>query len=422
MRTIKLNHVTKIEGHAKLHIVIDKNNVKKAQLKIYEGSRFFEGILKNRKYNDINHIASRICGVCSVVHNLAALRAIENAFKVEISEQTNELRELLNIAGMIQSHVLHLYFLALPDYFNCENAIELASKHKEELKRALSIKKTANSIVRTIGGRDVHPIASVPGGFSRLPKQEDMHKLLKQLILSKRDAKKTVDLFASLDYPEFKRHVDYFALSGGPYFYSENIIRCEEGECFLTKDYDKHFKEYFRKSSTAEFATKEGKSYTVGAFARVLANKNLLKNSKEYIKMLEKNKCNPFYNNLAQAVEIYEGFNRAIEIIENLKLKNEALPKIKPIKSTGIGAIEAPRGMLFHKYSFDDEGICTSADITTPTTQNLADMENSIKQFTLKILNKSKDQIKLEIERLIRAYDPCISCSTHFLELKLERN
>lgn len=421
MKTIKLNHITKIEGHAKLFVKIEKNKVKKAELKIYEGSRFFEGILKNKNYNDINHIASRICGVCSVVHNLAALRAIENAFKIKISEQTNQLRELLNIAGIIQSHVLHLYFLALPDYLGYKNAIELASDYKNELKRALNIKKAANSVVRIIGGRDVHPIASIPGGFSRLPKQEDMKKLLKQIILYKRDAKKTIELFSSLKYPEFERETSYFALSGGPYFYSEQLVKCDKGVCFLTKDYENHFEEYLRKGSTAEFATKEGKNYTVGALARVLANKALLKNSKEYVEIIEKNKNNPFYNNLAQAIEVYEGFNRMVEILENLKLKDEKLPDVKPVKSTGIGAIEAPRGILFHKYSFDSEGNCTSANITTPTTQNLADIEFSIKQFIPKIINKPNEKIRLEIEKLIRAYDPCISCSTHFLELKLER-
>ena len=425
MKTINLNHITKIEGHAKLHVKIEKNRVEKVKLSTFEGSRFFEGILKGKKYNDISHISSRICGICSVVHSVTALKAIENAFKIKVSEQTNLLRELLLIGGTIQSHVLHLYFLVLPDYLGYENAIKMAAKHKNYLKCALKIKQAGNKVVRVMAGRDIHPIAAVPGGFSRIPKQEDLNELLKQLRDAKKDAQETVKLFKSLKCPKFEKKTEYFSLFGEKPFYSDKIIKCVGHRCLPTNDYQTHFKEYLKHGSTSEFVVKSGKSYTVGALARVLDNRYFLsKRSQQYTKFIEKQLFNPFMNNLAQAIEIYEGIVRCIDILECNKFKQEPRPKIKPRKATGIGASEAPRGMLFHTYKFDINGCCTFADITTPTSQNLQTMEEAIKEYIDLMLNKKtpKDKIKHEIQKLIRAYDPCMSCSTHFLELKWEES
>ncbi len=419
MKSIKIDHITKIEGHAKLHLKIDNFQVKKVDLSIYEGSRFFEGILKNKNYDDISHISSRICGVCSVVHSLTSLKAIENAFKLQTSEQTNQLRELLNISGIIQSHVLHLYFLALPDYLGYKNAMELAVKRKKEIKTALKLKQLGNQIVDIVGGRDVHPIAATVGGFSRLPSKENLNLILKNLKESLKPAEETLDLFYSLKAPKYQKESNYFALSGNNYFYSDKLISCIGKGCILARDYDHYFKVFFKENSTSEFVTRNNESYRVGALARICVNKSLLSNkTKKYVDKVLKNKFSPSMNNLAQAIEIYEGILRCIEILKDLKLKNEPLPKIYPIKSTGVGATEAPRGILFHKYSFNEKGFCTKADIITPTSQNLQNIEDNIKTYLPLILNKKKEEIILEIEKLIRSYDPCISCSTHFLEVK----
>lgn len=422
MKTIKLNHITKIEGHARLHIVIDKGKVKEASLKIFEGSRFFEGILKNKMWNDLPNITSRICGICSPVHAITSVKAIENAFGVNVSKQSQFLRELVLIGGNIQSHVLHLYFLTLPDYTGYGNALEMLPKYKPEIERALRIKKVGNAMVNLLGGRDIHPIAVIPGGLSRIPDQKVVDCLLKQLKSIKKDAKDTIDLFLSLKYPEMIHKKLLVALNGGSYFNSSKIIVCGDNTYFATTDYEKHFKEFFQEGSTSEFVQIEGKSYMVGALARMYNNFDTLsKPNQKLAKKILKNKDSPYMNNIAQAIEIYEGILRAINILENLQLKQEEPTKIVPRASTGIGATEAPRGILFHKYMFDKSGVCTFANITTPTSQNLLNLQEAIKLRLPAILDKSEDEIKCEIEKLIRAYDPCISCSTHFLEMKLEK-
>jgi coenzyme F420-reducing hydrogenase alpha subunit len=199
-------------------------------------------------------------------------------------------------------------------------------------------------------------------------------------------------------------------------------VACQEDKCFQTKDYEQHFKEFFQEDSTAEFVMKDGKSYMVGALSRLYNNKDQLSNySIKLADKLLKHKFSPYMNNIAQAIEVHEGVRRSIEILENLKLKQESPKPITPKASIGVGASEAPRGILFHKYKFDKDGKCTYANITTPTSQNLLNLQESIKIYLPTILDKSKDEIKLELEKLIRAYDPCISCSTHFLELDLEK-
>lgn len=422
-RKLDLEHIAKIEGHAKLYVNVSGGEVKKVELRVIEGARFFEGILKEKRFNDLSHIASRICGICSVVHTITSIKAIENAFGIKVSEQTRLLREVLNIGGIVQSHALHLYFLTLPDYAGTGSAIGLARKHKPVVERALRLKRLGNKIVFTIAGRDVHPIGCVVGGFSRIPEQDKIDELIEDLKRCKQDAVDTVKLFLELSYPEVEMATPHFALTGGTYFDSTTLLRCEKGTCFPTQDYKQHFKEYLREGSTAEFATQEGKSYFVGALARIRNNFELLSTeAKQYARRICESKSNPFMNIPAQAIEMLEGINRCIVVLSNIDMKPE-MPvelSIKPCACEGIAACEAPRGILFHHYRFDEKGYCTFADITTPTTQNLKHIEDAIKAYLPSILGRSPDEIKLEIEKTIRAYDPCISCSTHFLDLEWE--
>lgn len=422
-KNICIDHVTKIEGHAKLHVKIDKGKVKNAEMKIFEGSRFFEGILKGKHFNDINHIASRICGICSPVHGITSVKATEKAFNVKVSEQTELLRELLNIGGIIQSHIVHLYFLTLPDYTGHPNAVQMAQQHPHHIKKALNIKKFANDVVQVIGGRSVHPYTVVPGGFTRIPNQEQFTQLLKSAKACLDDARETAETFCGLKYPDFERETKHFALKGKCYFCPDDIVACVGSDkCFSVSDYEVHFKEYFKQGSTSEFAKKNEKSYMVGAWSRLRNNWALLsKESKELTNCIMSRKYSPFMNNPAQAVEIFEGTKRIIDLLEANEFTDEKPIEIKPQEGTGIAALEAPRGILFHKYKYNSKGITEFINITTPTTQNLANLEEDIKNFLPSILNKSKQEIQLEIEKLIRAYDPCISCATHFLEIVWEK-
>jgi coenzyme F420-reducing hydrogenase alpha subunit len=431
-KTLELEHITKIEGHAKLLVKIESGRIKKVEMNVFEGARFFEGILIGKRFNEISHIASRICGVCSVVHSLAAVKAVENAYDLKVSKQTELLRELLNVGGMIQSHVLHLFFLTLPDYMNTDSALALAKSNRELLELGLRLKRLGNKIVFTIAGRDVHPIACVVGGFSRIPEQKNMDELLVELKKCRADALKTVKLFMALDFPDFSRCSSSLALGGANYFYPDRLLHCENSSCFAVEDYRKYFRQYFREGSSSELAvatSKEaGKKYFVGALARILNNSSLLsKESKKFVSQIKKKEHNPFMNVPAQAVEILEGINRAIDILSDIKLKEEkpvdlCIDTKKSGTCRGTSACEAPRGTLIHSYEFDSKGYCTSADIVTPTTLNISHLECSIKEFLPSLLNQPPDRIKKELEKLIRAYDPCISCSTHFLDIDIEQN
>jgi len=429
-KVIKLNHITKIEGHARLNIKIDNGKVKKCELKIFEGNRFFEGIMQCEKYNELPPIAARICGVCSVVHMLTSTKAVENALNVKVSKQTKLLRELIHLGGIIQSHALHLYFLALPDYYGFDSAIKMASKHKDKISRALRMKKLGNLIVNVVGGRDVHPLTVVVGGISKFPSDQELSLLKKELRRAREDFVATVELFNKLKHPDFKFCVDYYAitdkkrynlLDGELHGLKFDDKGCKQKCTIPTNDYEKHMKEFFQEKSTAEFAIMDGKTYLVGALARFNLNSALLpKKIQKYIKF-ELPNHNPFYNLNAQAIESLWCVDRCIEIINEIgSVKIEKPKKYVVSARRGIGVSEAPRGILFHNYTIDKQGFCKGSNITTPTTQNLRCMQESIREFLPSILDKDKEEIKLDVEKLIRAYDPCISCSTHFLQMNWE--
>lgn len=425
MQKINLDTITKIEGHARLDVKIEKGEIKKVQVEVYEGARLFEGILKGRKYDDVHYLTSRICGVCSQAHLIGALKAIEEALDVRASEQTEFLRELLMIGQIIQSHSLHLYFLALPDYLGYDNAIEMASKYKNEVKRALKIKRLGNEICTVIGGREIHSITPIVGGFSKIPRKEEIEKLTKNLKETKEDAIETVNLFENLNYEKFERKTEYVALKKErSYAMMHGSVHSTEGLDIPHELYDKYFQEYTTEYSTSKFVMLKGKSYMVGALARLNLNRAYLLD--EAKKMLKNSKFkfpnhSPYANNFAQAIEILHLIERAIEILENLRLRDESLPEVKLREGRGISATEVARGLLFHDYKLDKNGKVLKANILPPTTQNLKNIEEDIKLILPEILNRSEEEIKLELEKLIRSYDPCISCSTHFLELNLVR-
>jgi sulfhydrogenase subunit alpha len=419
MKTIKLDHITKIEGHARLNVKIDKGKVQKVKLDVIESARFFEAIVRNRKWDEVSPLTARICGVCSPSHHITSLMAVENAFGIEVSEQTKMLRKAMLYGSIIGNHCVHLYFLALPDYLGFESAIAMAGKRKEDVTRALMIKKLGNEVVRVIGGREVHPITPLVGGFSKVPTSESIKQLLTQLKARRDDVVKTVELFKSLPYQDFERETQQFALINKDHSFDEGNINCVGGMCIPKMSYTNFFSEQLKQGSTSKVVLFKGKSYCNGALARLKINpEGLTKDAKSYLKYVKFN--NPEHNNFAQAIEILHSFDRLIEMFESMDTTVMINPpEIKPKEGRGVAITEAPRGLLFHDYQFDSKGFITSANIITPTTQNLKQMENDIKDMLPGVINKkSKEEVILDIERLIRAYDPCISCSAHFLEVK----
>jgi len=421
-RTISLKHITKIEGHAKLTIEIETGRVRNVELSVFEGARYFEGILRGRKYNEASVLTSRICGICSCIHTTASLLAIENALNVTPSEQTMLLREIMCLGERIRSHATHLYFFTLPDYLGYPSAVAMSTRHKDKVKRALELIKLGNDIVMTTSGREMHPVAPRIGGFSRLPEKNELDSLLSRLKNSKKDTMETGKLFAKLKYPKFERKTTHFALDNDTnYAILDGKISCVGEACIPLETYMDYFKEFVSSYSTAKYVLKEGKEdYMVSALSRINQKMSYLSDDAIEVLRMAKIKLpcnNPFMNNVAQAAELVHAVDRIIEILSTLELKDEKPEKPRVKAGKGISCVEAPRGLLFHDYEINSNGIIKKVNIITPTAQNVKKIENDIWAFVPGILHKSKEDVILEIEKLIRAYDPCISCSTHFLEV-----
>jgi sulfhydrogenase subunit alpha len=416
MPIVELDHIAKIEGHANLIINIEHNELKKLELDIIEGARFFENILKGKKFDELPLIASRICGVCSPAHAIASIQAIEAAFDIEPNEDVKLLRELLNIGGYLQSHALHLYFFVLPDYLGHDSVLHMTPKYKKEIERALRMKRAGNRILNVVGGRDIHSLTAVVGGFSKAPAKQSMESLVDELKAVQDDAAETYKLFSSLSYPDFEYASGYMALQGAEQT-GDAIGFLEDGRLKqLPGDYETYMKEYFQHDSTAEFVVIEGKGYTVGPQARM--NVNWEAHDKELMSQLSMPMPNysPYSNVLFQSFELISEIERAISIVSGLcKHRIDVnLPNgIAPKPAAGIGVVEAPRGLLFYKFAFDERGYCTSAKVTTPTSQNLRMIEDCLQEFVSQHLHMSKENLIVEVEKLIRAFDPCISCSAH---------
>jgi len=420
-KSITLNHITKIEGHAKLELGIDKGKVTKCELSAVEGSRYFEGLVRGRRFNEAHEITSRICGICSCAHVIAAISAVEDAMHYTPSEQTKQLRILLTLGERIRSHATHLYFLSLPDYLGYESALAMASKYRPQLQNALNLMKLGNNIIKTIGGRDLHPVSATVGGWLKIPKKQDFESIKKQLFTIKKDAIKTCKLFFSLKYPRFESKTECFSLANNNGYAVLDGKFASENASFDKSQYLEFVKEYHEPRSTANFVVKGDHRYMVGALSRLNNNYKFL--SKDAKKMLKLSKLklpskNPYHNNMAQAIEIVHCIDNAINICENLDLRNESVENIQLRAGHGVGAIEVPRGTLWHDYTINDSGVITNANIITPTAQNLLNIQEDIKEFIARFANKNKDKIVSNVEKLIRSYDPCFSCSAHFLEVK----
>jgi len=420
---IKLSHIAKVEGHAELNLEIDNGKLLKCELGSIEGSRFFEGIVVDRKYDEAKEITSRICGICSVGHSMTSLKATEDAFNVKVTKQTELLRELMTIGERLRSHATHLYFLVLPDYLGYESAIEMAPKYKKEVKEALELMKTGNEIVRVVGGRQMHPVSSEVGGFTSIPSKEDVTYLISLLKKSKPLALKSLKLFASLKYPDLDVPTEHIALKvdkdlpllNGP-------IVSDKGLRTTAHDYKNFLNEQIIKHSTAKFGMKNGKSYITGTIARI--NLNYRNLNPQIKKILSSNNIlfpsnNFFHNIVAQAIELVIWAENGLKILEENEFKLEKPVSFAPRSARGIAATEVPRGILFHEYVYNQDGTIKSSNIITPTVQKLPAMEDRLKVYVQQMLDhhKEKNHIIMECEKLIRAFDPCFSCSTHFLKV-----
>jgi len=424
--SVVIEHLCRVEGHGGITVNIKDGRVEQINVDIFEGSRFFEPLIIGRHYDEIPPILSRICAICSAVHTITSLMAIEDAFGVKITPQTTLLRDLLIQGGNIESHALHLFCLAVPDYLGYTGAISLASDQPELVKMGLDLKKLGNTIQEAIGGRAVHPVNAVIGGFGRLPNKEMLLHLKEQLKKGLKQASATIDLMATLKIPNFSESQTVYAalesIDGKYSFFGDRII-LSTGDSIDISKYKEVCNEKVVLHSHAKQSQFKNKPFMVGALARIMLNGHKLTGKAK--KALEKlgfnsSSQNVLYNNLAQAVELVYAIEKSLEIIEQLLkygIKDERPIKVKVKAGKGTAACEAPRGMLFHSYTFDNKGNLAKADVITPTAQNLANMEKDLRVSVERLINESKESLSDKLEIVARAYDPCISCSVHLVEL-----
>jgi coenzyme F420-reducing hydrogenase alpha subunit len=431
-KTIKIDHMAKIYGHASLEVKIRDRRVRTCKLHIEESSRFFEHMMKGKRFDEARRLAPRICGICAASHNITAIMAVEDALGVKPSPHVRRVREALILGGYVQSHALHGYFLALPDYLGYSGILDMADKHADYVDRAFRLKRLGNAVIEVLGGRATHPVTTNIGGFTNRPEPGQIDVLLEGLKEGLEDAKATVRLFSSFQVEDFEGGKimgaledgdSYAILTGRPVIGGREIEPSE----FLDK-----VRPETKSYSTSKFVKLAGREFLVGPLARINANHRFL--SEEARSSLKRSKLklpnlNPFNANIARAVEMVHCIEECIGILKAVKRN---MPKSDPEPYNfrklgkahhGCAVTEAPRGMLYHGYTINKEGFILDSSILTPTAQNLNPIESDVRAFLPMLLgNKKKsharEQIILDIEKLIRSYDPCISCATHFLDVK----
>lgn len=422
---ISLNNISKIEGHASMDVSVKNGEVVNVKLKIMENKRFFKEAVRGKKFNTVHQLVSRICGTCSTAHLMGSIECIEKIFDIKPSEQTIALKHLTMNGLQIRDHAMHLFFFCLPDLFNKDSVLDFKNEdEKEIIHKALHVKEVGNVMGNVIAGRAVHPTLPTVGGFLRIPKQEDVKKLI-SIIKEERDkAVEFVELFYEWD-KRLDRDTNYVASRGEKiYNFLEGKLMDSRGLCIPDFSFTRYLKEVVIPYSQAEGFLYRGDTYTVGALARMNLGKDLLhrdtrKDLSKYLSVFPSK--NIYHNNLAQAIEIVHSMDHSLEILETTEFRDEKPPRFEPKEAGGTGIVEAPRGTLYYYIEFDDKNNVSNIDIVIPTAQNQIMIEKDCGRLVQKCLdeNKTKEEIERELEILIRAYDPCMSCATHFLELNL---
>jgi coenzyme F420-reducing hydrogenase alpha subunit len=431
---LKVEYITRLEGHGNIVINLKEGKLETCRFDIVEAPRFFEGMLRGRSLFEAQHITSRICGICACGHSLASIQAAEDALGITPTEQTVKLRKLLLDLEILDSHILHIYLMIAPDFFGEKSFMPLIESQQEMVRRAFRMKKVCNDICDILVGRHVHPISAIVGGFTKIPKTKDINNMLDMLKRMRPDMEATVEFALSLKFPEFERDTEYVALVSDDEEYPLLMgdIGSTDGVRARKKDYKKITNEYVLDHSSAKYTKLSRESYAVGALARFNLNaEKLYPGAKEVAKLFGlKPKCiNPYLNIVAQVIEGVHCFEHAISILEDLKNKplnydeeivvglNEQ--RTIPVKAgNGVGVTEVPRGILFHNYETDENGIILHANCVIPSNQNHGNIEYDMMKLIPELLDRSQEEIRLAVEMLIRAYDPCISCSTHLLNIK----
>jgi len=418
--------LTRVEGEGSLKLAIDKGRIEQLQLSIFEPPRYFEKFLEGREYKEVPDIVARICGICPVAYQMTAVQALEQAFGFTPSPWVERMRRLFYCGEWLQSHALHIHLLALPDYLGFDSAIAMAAKHPEAVQRGLALQALGNAIIRLFGGRSVHPVGACVGGFHHAPTPADVADLHQRLLNALEDARALTRWCALLPLPEDDDDFVCVALTHDTeYPFYAGRLTGSDGLSIDAAQWDNHFREDHAPHSTALWSLYQGKPYLVGPLARLNLNLDRLPDAvRDNLEQtgIDLPSRNMFHSMVARAVEIEVALHEAIALTATYEYPERPNDPVTPRAGVGFGATEAPRGLLWHRYETDAEGLIKSARIVPPTSQNQArieqDLHRSLQNFGLA---HSDDELRLHCEKVIRNYDPCISCSTHFLTLDLER-
>lgn len=431
-RSIRVPILTRVEGEGALNVRLRGASIEEVQLNIYEPPRFFEALLKGRPMEDVADITSRICGICPIAYQMTAVQAIESILGVAIPWEIAQLRRLVYCAEWIESHVLHIHLLHAPDYFDCHSAIELAQKYPLEVKRGLKLKQTGNRILEVLGGRAIHPINVAIGGFYRMPSQADLRALIPSIQQGLIHAIDAARWLSSLPLPDFRADYNYVSLIHPERYPIESgDIAIDRNQAISAKQYESHFQEVQVPHSTALQSRRmpNNSEYFVGPMARMFYNQDRLTPQARMLADqtgFDARMCNPHQSILARAIETVFAFEECLNILEGLDYQSlSKLPAQVPyqcLEASGEWATEAPRGLIYHRYRLDSTGHVEYAKIVPPTSQNQARIEADLRNLLGKIHTQSDQAIGVACERLVRTYDPCISCSTHFLKVRIDRS
>lgn len=425
-RTISVSNLSRVEGEGSLHLSLREGRVERAELRIFEPPRFFEALLRGRDVEELPDIVARICGICPVAYQMSAVHAVERAFGVVVDGPLRELRRLMYCGEWIESHALHVAMLHAPDFLGYPDAIAMAADHGDQVRAALDLKKTGNGLLRLIGGREIHPVSVRPGGFHRTPAVAAVRALVPGLERARDHAVALLRWVAGFEVPELEREVEFVALRHPEeYPMNEGRLVSSAGLDIDIAEFDSVFEERQVPHSTAlHAALRERGTYLVGPLARYALNFDRLPAQVQDLALeagLGRVCRNPFRSILVRAVELVYACEEALRIATSWAAPDAPAVPTQPRAATGWGCTEAPRGICWHRYALAADGRIEQARIVPPTSQNQAAIEADLVAVASALVEHDDDRIRAACEQAIRNYDPCISCSTHFLRLSVDR-
>ena len=425
-KTIKVDYLARVEGEGAFKVVVRDGAVKSAELRIFEPPRFYEAFLRGRSYMEVPDITARICGICPIAYQMGSVHALEKILGIKIDGQLRALRRLIYCGEWIESHVLHIYMLHAPDFLGYDSVIHMAKDHGDIVKKALEFKKIGNEIMNVVGGREIHPINVRIGGFYKVPSKRELAPLAEKLKWARDAALDTVRLVSKFDFPDCERDYEFVALRHpSEYPFNEGRLVSNKGMDIPIEDYDATFEEIHVEHSTALHSRVRARgTYFVGPLARYSLNYDRLTPAAQQAAReaaLGTTCNNPFRSIVVRAVESLYACEEALRIIAAYEPPEKPFVEGTVRAGSGCHATEAPRGLCYHRYTIGDDGLVTFARIVPPTSQNQPTIEKDLTSFVGDWLDMPDMELQHRCEQAIRNYDPCISCSTHFLRLEMDR-